>query len=533
MSLLQYFESGFKPTNQQTKILNKIEESLNKKTKFIIVSAPTGSGKSFITKTLANYCNDIDPTLIELIKSKKLDEIKINKCIPGGCFGLTITKNLQDQYLQFFHDAKVFKGKNNYNCILNDKLTCEVGACAGLNNIKRGCIIKNQCPYYNAMQDVLINKFGVLNYASFFKLQKHFKRRQIIVCDEASELEDELVSNFTLDITYKTLRYFDINVPKLSIDASSLKIKNWIDSLSTEVITELEYVESILKDSESIALKLSSKNITKYRFLQNLNNTLSDIINLWEDCEFVLDGDDEHIILMPLYVNKLASFIFNYADTIILTSATIVDHKKFAETLGIEKYDYIEGDNMFDPNKAPIFIAKDNNINYSNLDSKLPKLLNQIIKICDRHKNDKGILHTHTNKITNYIQSNYDTDRLTVRCGNITNEEVLKIHKEKNNSIIVSPSMTYGVDLKDDLARFQIIVKLPYLPLHNKRVAKLTKIDQNWYIMKMINNLIQACGRGIRTQNDWCYTYIMDSNLLRIIERYKYMLPKYFLDRFV
>jgi Rad3-related DNA helicase len=37
--------------------------------------------------------------------------------------------------------------------------------------------------------------------------------------------------------------------------------------------------------------------------------------------------------------------------------------------------------------------------------------------------------------------------------------------------------MGYGVDLKDDLARFQIIIKAPYLPMKEKRVERLMKID--------------------------------------------------------
>ena len=57
--------------------------------------------------------------------------------------------------------------------------------------------------------------------------------------------------------------------------------------------------------------------------------------------------------------------------------------------------------------------------------------------------------------------------------------------------------MSHGVDLKDDLARFQIIVKAPYLPTKDKRIEKLMKDDFNWYSNKMLCSLIQSCGRGV------------------------------------
>ena len=93
--------------------------------------------------------------------------------------------------------------------------------------------------------------------------------------------------------------------------------------------------------------------------------------------------------------------------------------------------------------------------------------------------------------------------------------------------------MSHGVDLKDDLARFQIIVKAPYLPTKDKRVEKLMKDDFNWYGNKMLCSLIQSCGRGVRSDKDHCTTYILDSAIVESIVNNRHKLPKYFLDRFL
>lgn len=533
MSLINYFEDGFIPSQTQKDIITKLDNSLNNNKKFIIINAPTGSGKSFIAKTLANYSDNLDSEFVQSVKNKKSKSVEYDDISFGGAYVLTITKSLQDQYINLFHDAALFKGKSNYNCALNTKLDCEAGACCGLPAIRKDCVVKNKCPYINAMTNLAITKFGVLNYSSFFKLPKQFKKRQFLICDEASELEDELVNNFSLNVTYKELKYFGVVIDKLPLEADSYTIKVWLEVLYNEV-TECSEVckQQIQQSISSMNITTNSKILARYKFLQNLEKSLCGINEGWDACEYVRDGDDEHVILSPLYVRQLSQHIFKHANTVVLMSATIINHHKFAETLGITDYDYIESDSSFESKKAPIYIAKNCEINYKNLDILLPKISNITTQICNKHSNVKGIIHTHTQKIANYIKDHFNDDRLTVRHGKITNEDVLKIHKDKINSVIVSPSMTFGVDLKDDLARFQIIIKLPFLPLGNKRIKILSTRDRDWYLMKMFTNLIQATGRGIRSSDDYCITYILDSTLIKLLINYNEYLPKYFVERF-
>ena len=65
--------------------------------------------------------------------------------------------------------------------------------------------------------------------------------------------------------------------------------------------------------------------------------------------------------------SKLTKYIFNYGDKVLLMSATIIDHKHFAKTLGITDYKYIEVDSTFEAEKAPIYINTKHKINHYNL----------------------------------------------------------------------------------------------------------------------------------------------------------------------
>ena len=93
--------------------------------------------------------------------------------------------------------------------------------------------------------------------------------------------------------------------------------------------------------------------------------------------------------------------------------------------------------------------------------------------------------------------------------------------------------MIFGVDLKDDLARFQIIVKAAFLPLGDNRIKRLFDEDKDWYTNQMLINLVQACGRGVRSKDDHCVTYILDGNIYQAVITNKDKLPKHFIDRFI
>ena len=61
--------------------------------------------------------------------------------------------------------------------------------------------------------------------------------------------------------------------------------------------------------------------------------------------------------------------------------------------------------------------------------------------------------------------------------------------------------MAEGVDLKDDLSRFQIVIKMPFDSLADPRIKKLTEMNSNWYSCEMMKKFIQQCGRSTRNKD--------------------------------
>lgn len=536
--LLSFFPKDFEPSTGQIEVITRVDEYLSTNNKFVIVSAPTGTGKSFLSMTLANASNEPTNNFKNYINSylafkqdfsgNYTNQVECEEEPPFGSFTLTITKSLQDQYKGLFNNTALLKGKTNYICEVDNVSPIDVAPCLIAPKLKEDCWRVNRCPYYNNRNEALLSRHAVLNYKMFLHLPRHVKRKNYIICDEASELENEMIKMFSLFLDIKKLNRLGVNV-KIPRSYRPDDIHDWLTNL-TLIIGD--NIEQLIRDfNKNPNLVLGEKN--KISSLKTLFMQINTCVNEWKTCEWIIDQPEKHTItITPLRANTLTRHIFEFGDQIVLMSATIIDHKKFAKSLGIEKYGYVEVSSNFDPKNSPIYISNSNALNYNNKEMVLPKIAKQINELCETYKNEKGIIHTQSMDITKILQKYLKGKRFLFRNEIADNDGILNKHyTSKDPTILVSPSLTHGVDLRDDLARFSIIVKLPYLPLGNKRIKKLFEIDKDWYQNQMLNILVQMCGRATRSKYDYSSTYILDGNAFKILPQTINKLPKHFIDR--
>ena len=538
-NLILNFPEGFNPRDKQAKALNAIEKAFENGKKFVIVHADTGVGKTHLAKTLGNVSKDVPAEFERIVRNYSIfsDEgaALVSDIEPFGCYALTITKSLQDQYQMTFDDTGMLKGKSNYQCDVDDTLSVDVAPCIYVANQKNECWKANRCPYYNSRNNMLTSKFAALNYSMFFSLPNHLKTRQVMVCDEGSELEEQLVSQFTCEVDIPFLMKTNTLVtPFPNDDKNKPKVLSWVNSLMEKVETSCaDYKEWFSSNTAKKDIITFNKKKQEYTKLTNLFNSLGLLSESFYDSDYIIERVEYGIRFIPLKVDVLSKHLFSHAEKVVIMSATIIDPDAYCKSLGIKDYEYIHVGTDFEPEKSPIHIMAKQKLNFNNLKTMLPTLMKQIEGILEHHKDEKGIIHTHTHFLTEYIQNNVKTNRFLCREKGVNNEQLLEMHEESEEpTVLVSPSMTYGVDLKGDLARFQIILKAPWLPTKDVRVEKLMKLDKDWYGNQMLKTLVQACGRGVRSEDDYCETYILDGSIFDAINRNKKKLPKFFLDRF-
>ena len=96
--------------------------------------------------------------------------------------------------------------------------------------------------------------------------------------------------------------------------------------------------------------------------------------------------------------------------------------------------------------------------------------------------------------------------------------------------LLISPSITEGLDLKDDKGRFAIFCKIPFPNIGDAWIKKRMDISPSWYMRQTLIAIIQGCGRVVRSKEDWGVVYILDSSFLSLYNRSKHMIPKWWIN---
>jgi Rad3-related DNA helicase len=239
------------------------------------------------------------------------------------------------------------------------------------------------------------------------------------------------------------------------------------------------------------------------------------------------------ITFKPIDVSAFAQeYLFRLGRRVLMMSATILDRETFCTSLGIPEADveFLSIPSPFSPKNRPVIYCPVGGMNTKNIEYTLPKLRDAVKMILAEHQEQKGIIHCHTYRIAKYLKQNVKDRRLLIH--NSTNrDEILQKHiSSKSATVLLSPSMGEGVDLKNDLSRFQVICKIPYPFLGDPLIRKRMNKFPNWYSVQTAKMIMQSAGRSVRSENDSAVTYILDEDWGRFFKRNKQLFPQYFIN---
>jgi Rad3-related DNA helicase len=143
-----------------------------------------------------------------------------------------------------------------------------------------------------------------------------------------------------------------------------------------------------------------------------------------------------------------------------------------------------------------------------------------------RHLGQKGIIHTVSYKLRDQIMERSKWRQLMVTHASADRIAQLEYFRTlPEGYILVSPSMTTGVDLPADQCRWQMLPKMPF-PYLGDEMIRMRKDDDRrlmwkgrdvrvgdlFYAWATATAITQAYGRAMRSAEDWGFTYLFDSN---------------------
>src|SRR5215813_14763413 len=111
-------------------------------------------------------------------------------------------------------------------------------------------------------------------------------------------------------------------------------------------------------------------------------------------------------------------------------------------------------------------------------------------------------------------------DRLLETDPEVQRDEIISEHINATKpTVLISPSLHLGLDLKDGLSRFQVITKVPYPSLGDRWIKEKCKRAERWYLWQTALKLVQGYGRSVRSKDDWAVTYVLDSLFESFVNR--------------
>lgn len=488
------------PRTDQLETVSEIIYAISQGYRYIVLESGTGTGKSAIAATLSS--------------------------IYDSSYILTVTKQLQDQYLEDFGNLCLVKGRGNFRCRRDMDFTCDEGRCIAGGE---PCDNPNaDCDYHVQKQKALNSPAVISNYHYMFLELNYvgdFKKRQLLICDEAHNLENTIMSQLKLEFSvddlssYLKMDFTDELLYELDNGDHDVWIM-FIQEVRDSYIRELDKIKDIQKPHLTEKVSFIKREISDCnRFIENI---------AYDPYSWVFDYNRDYEILefKPLKVDNYArNTLLEYGDVCIFMSATILDWKLFSKCLGIREEEIypIRRKSPFDMNRNPIRTLGEYNLSHRTIGENALKTIDIVKSILERHENDKGIIHTVSTGCRDYLIDNLNDSRLI---GHNTKNRAEQLERYKDSEeplVLISPSMGEGVDLPGELCRFQIIYKLPYPDLGDKQIRMRANADEDWYNYKTSLALIQTYGRGMRFEDDHCVTYLIDSRIREFVKNDKFL----------
>ena len=508
----------YPPRPEQERIINEIIDAIDMGFKNIIIEAGTGTGKSAIATTIANYV--------------------------GDSYILTMTKQLQNQYLDDFdYILAEIKGTSNYTCNLRPT---DCDDCLQLDQ-NRGR--HSNCKYKQALEYAKTHPCVITNYDYLFYAGNYaevFGERELIVLDESHNLEKKIMhligktlnrqsiyKNYGFDIFYpvtkgatlksiETVDYWVNTLHKLTSMARSNKVvavtrKN--RELYAKDIKKFEYLITQLEDEEAkFIIELPSK---------------KDILK-----DKVIKGKFEGMLkaeFKPLTINEYSEQLLKFGKVRLFMTGTLGNKDSFCKWIGIDPKEtyYIFVKSPFAKEHRPIIKSYVGSMSGRKGKTENWRNMNAIVKIKDiiqKHKHEKGVIHTSSNQQAWFIKKSLKSKNVWVAYGNTREDTIRRFENSNKPIVLVGAGLKDGVDFKGDKCRYQIMFKMPYPSLAGKQVNIRMHYDSRWYAYQTIMPLMQAYGRGIRDTDDYCVMYVLDSDFDRLLSQHRYLFNEYFLE---
>lgn len=453
---------------------------------------------------------------------------------------------LQRQFMADFTYASLLMGRSNYPTEHHGdardrwgKLEVSAEDCTSTTPDGEDCWhceTHATCPYWIAREEATGNPLAVLNTAylmaetnsgatRFGKLQ-----RGLIIIDEADTLEDQLLNHVQFEVPAWIERRLGLQMPAKAVrkptlakwlrDTAEVARKGRTDKLFPEM-KELRRIGGFIEECKKIADELDK-----------------DVGDDDESGTWLRDYDTKTLLLRPVLVGPYGtSRLWRHASKFLLMSGTIISSDEMAESLGLP-WDYatVTVPMTFPVENRPITVAPVARMTAKSSDEDYANLVYAVEQIAKKHEGERILVHTVSKFLAELLVARCELGSRNVCSYTYAGgkKAALDDYMRVPGSIMFAQSMDRGVDLPGEACRVQVVAKVPFGSLGDRRVSARLHLPggKTWYDVNAVRKIVQMSGRGVRNDKDQAHTYIVDAQFATNLysTRGKGLFPQYWRD---
>jgi len=481
-------------------------------------------------------------------------------------------RDIAKEYYVLFNELCVY-GQKTKSCryFRSDKNTVNkiLGTILHVEELKELCRQNNLCPHKVAVDAISESDIVVCDYNYVFTdildtiLEKTHRSLKdfILIIDEAHNIPDRIRDNLSGELTlsliesaakeissvdqklYRHLRdigdFFGNFVKKLpkntEVNVSREDITEGVSRVLQEVLGGCVSYTEFVGELKDVEVKLAEKDKTRDKKEISAISLVAEFFDKWNTtlpCSRISSNDiTPKISFKLLDPSVMSENIISNTHATIMMSGTLYPVEMYADVLGAKNPVLKEYKSPFPVKNRLVIITKKLTSLYAlRSESMYKEISEKILKIHDAVNGNIAVFFP-SYEFMERIYENFDfvnkakiilekrgmskTDR---------NELFNKLENIKNNSSkilmgVQAGSLSEGVDYKNNILKAVIIVGLPLSPpkleVKNLREYYVKKFGKEkgelyGYIYPAIRKVLQAAGRGIRSEKDVGVIILMD-----------------------
>ena len=531
----------------QEQALRDVRDAFAAGNDVVFVRAPTGSGKSLLARAIAGCARTVE---------------EADPSEAAGAYYTTPQVSQLDDVAddELLDDLNVIRGKSNYTCILPGEEETPVNQAPCVRERGYDCDVRHRCPYFSDRAIASNREIAAMTLAYFMQTagSEVFRTRDVVVVDEAHGLAEWAEMYATIHLGPRTVPFWDeLRVPDLAavdddpLERAARYAENLAgvcrrrkdellgeDALSATEVRERDRLQELIGELDWF--------VSDYRDPQSPTTWLVDqqsADGASTDADEEVPGGEPPpggpVTIKPMNPERyLQHTVWDRGNKFALLSATILNKEAFCRQLGLHPADValVDVGHTFPVENRPLYDVTQGKMTYEHRGETLPKVARTIVRIMAAHPDEKGIVHAHSYDIQERLAELLSDFGVGARVRAHDREDrdaaLERWKASEEPDVFLSVKMEEALDLKGDLARWQVLCKAPFLNTSDSRVAHRLEDGQwAWYYRATLRTVIQACGRVIRAPDDHGSTYLADSSLLDCFERARSDMPDWFAEQ--